>query len=542
MSSLRNAGALRYTPIGASDSLDATTTFPGAMSQLQNLIPDPTTRNLWVCRPAATSLTTFGGFSTPTQVSVLLNVGTRVYGMVASALNAGKDQPFSFNVASSAFDAITGITNANSPTTQATSGAWTPPVMALVGTKIIVTHPGFSGSVGVFFGVLDISNPAAPTWIAANTATNLLPAVPNYVAQFNGRAWFAINPSTGQPATYASDILDAVTITNASQVLTYGDNRRITALGPLGLNTQLTGGVVQALIVFKGSTGMFQVTGDFASNDIEKDVIPVQTGTDAPRSVCSTPKGLAFVSPEGMRILGFDGNVTDPIGMGGEGVTVPFTYANVPSRIVAACNADVVRITTQNTYATGNPFQEWWFHISRGVWTGPHTSSMAQITGYGTTFVGMIEGVTGKLFQSDVRQTSSSSFTENSVALSWRFETAYLPDIGQMAECYLLETTVNLGYPNLTASFTVSAIDETDTILDTASFSSSGAAPIWGSAVWGAFTWGGTANPLQPRAVRWGTTIVFRRLKFAVNGSSAGSTRLGDIFMRYQVQGYLQQN
>lgn len=538
---LRRSVPLRHIPVGASDSMDATTTFPGAMSRLENLIPDPSTRNLWLCRPASTLTTSFAGFTTPAQVSCMIAVGTRVYGMIGSALNAGKDEPFSYNIAGAAFDTITGVTNANSPTTQVTSGAWTPPTMAVVGTRIIVTHLGFAGTVGVFFGVIDISNPAAPTWVAANTATNLLTAVPTAVAQFSGRAYFAVNPSTGQPGVYASDILDALTITNATQILTFGDNVKLTALGSLGLNTQLTGGITQSLIVFKGGASMFQITGDFADNTIAKNAIPIATGTLAPKTVCGTPKGLAFVSPDGLRIMGFDGNVSDPVGMGGTGITIPLIYASVPSRMVAACNADVIRISTQNSYATGAPNQEWWYHISKGVWTGPHSFPASQITPYDSTFIIAPIGVSAKLFQSDVQQSSTSTYTENSTDLSWHYEPAFLPDTTQMAEAAMLETTINLGYPQLTAAFDITAQDENEEVLDSVSITSSGAAPLWGSAVWGSFVWGGLANPMQPRQIPWSIPIVFRRLKIAITGDSAAQTRLGDLFLRYQILKYLQQ-
>jgi hypothetical protein len=542
MTTLDASVPFRYVPIGASDSLDSTSTFPGAMSSLSNLIPDQTTRSIWVCRPAAIELTDFTGFTTPGAVSVLLGVGTRVYGMLATGRNAGKDEPFSYNTATSTFDTITGVTNANSPTTQATTGAWTPPTIALVGTKIIITHPGFSGGAGVFFGVLDIANPAAPTWVAANTATNALPVIPTAVAQFSGRAWFAVNPPTGQPATYASDILDPLTVTNSSQILTYGDNRPLTALGSLGITNHITGSVVQSLIVFKASVGIFQVTGDFATSNIARNALPIATGTDSPRSICSTPKGLGFVSPDGLRIMGNDSVISDPIGMDGTGITVPFSYASIPSRMVASCNGDTVRISVQNGYLPTAPNQEWWFHLARGVWSGPHTFPMSQITALGTYFIGAPVGVTGKLFRSEAKQLSSSTYTENGTALQWRWETAYLPDPGTMAETSIIESTVNLAYPNTAGSINITAQNETESVIDAVSVTTSGDAPIWGTMVWGAFTWGGTTNTYQSRVIPWTKPIVFRRLKLSVSGDSGAATRVGDAYLRYNPLMYLQQN
>ena len=49
----RNSKPLTWKPKGTSDTLDATDTFTGAMASLQNLIPDPSTKGLWQCRPAS---------------------------------------------------------------------------------------------------------------------------------------------------------------------------------------------------------------------------------------------------------------------------------------------------------------------------------------------------------------------------------------------------------------------------------------------------------------------------------------------------------
>ena len=138
------------------------------MASLQNLIPDPTTRGLWECRPAALKTTGFTGFTTPGFISAQKIIGNYVYGMIASGLNAGHDQPFVYNLLTASFVTITGITSGNTPISPATTGAWTPPTMALIGRNWWLRHPGFSGLGGVYFGVLDITNPAAPVWSGGN--------------------------------------------------------------------------------------------------------------------------------------------------------------------------------------------------------------------------------------------------------------------------------------------------------------------------------------------------------------------------------------
>lgn len=61
---IRKSKPFRWSPKGCSDTFDSTEIFNGAMAQLANLIPDPTTLNLWVPRPAAVQKTDFTGFTT----------------------------------------------------------------------------------------------------------------------------------------------------------------------------------------------------------------------------------------------------------------------------------------------------------------------------------------------------------------------------------------------------------------------------------------------------------------------------------------------
>ena len=86
---LRKSQAITFRPKGLSDTVDATDTFAGAMTALQNLIPANDTPNAFVPRPGAVSVSSFASFSSPGFVSSSLVVGNLEYGMVASALNAG---------------------------------------------------------------------------------------------------------------------------------------------------------------------------------------------------------------------------------------------------------------------------------------------------------------------------------------------------------------------------------------------------------------------------------------------------------------------
>ena len=556
---IRNSTPLKFSPQGLSDALDSTNVFPGAMSALTNLIPDPTTKNLWQCRPAAIRLIDFltqgGDFSSGDFggdfnislagtgsgfISAMKVIGTRVYGMIATSLNPGHDQPFVYDLVTGAVIAVSGITSGNTPVSPATSGDWVPPTMDLIGVNLVVTHPGYTGAGGVMFGWFNIANPAAITWSGGNTVTTLLPSPPVAVKQFFNRAYFLVNPTAAQPAAYFTDVL-TLTITDPTHIITFGDNLPLTAIGALPLNSQLTGGVIQSLIVFKGSAQMWQITGDaaIASNPLNVNSMNVATGTNSPLSICATSKGLAFIAPDGLRVIQFNGTISDPVGDAGGGVTVPFIYAVTPSRMVAASNAKTFRVSVQNGNAVGSPNQEYWYDIPRGCWSGPHTFPASQIQPYNNTFIEAPISAIGKLFRSESAQNSTSTYTENGVALSFNWITSMLPDTQQMCENAMVETTVNIGYAAGSA-FVGVAQDENGAVYDTVPLVSSISPTLWGQFLWGQALWQGGAQALAPKQLKWKIPIVFRRLAINVTGNSAQGVRIGDMFMRYQQLGYLQ--
>lgn len=538
---LRNGTPIRFSPAGLSDTLDGTNVFPGACSQLVNLIPDPTTKNLWQCRPAALETTDFTGFTTPGYISVAMIQGTKIYGMIASGRNAGHDEPFAYDLVTNTFSTITGITNANTPISPATTGDWVPPTMDLVGVNLIVTHPGFTGGGGVMFGWFNISDPANITWQGGNTVTTLLPTPPTAVKQFFNRAYFLVNPPTGQPAAYFTDVL-TLTITDPTHLITFGDNVKLTAIGALPLNSQLTGGTIQSLIVFKGAAQMWQITGDSAltNNPLNVNAMNVATGTLAPNSICATSKGLAFIAPDGLRVIMFNGTISDPIGDAGSGVTTPFIYAIAPSRMAAACNAKTYRITVQNGAGTGSPVQEFWYDIPRGCWSGPHTFPAAQIKAYNNTFIMAPVGVPGTLYQSDGAQTLTSTYVENGNQLTFTWASAMLPDTQQMSENAMIESTINMSYA-AGGIYNAFCGDENGALFGSILLTAPGTATVWGGFTWGSALWQGAANALAPRPLDWPVPIVFRRLYMGVTGNCAAGIKIGDLFMRYQQLGYLQQ-
>jgi hypothetical protein len=651
---IRHAKALTWRPRGLSDAVDGSNVPHGAMALLSNLIPDAATADVWVCRPASVSKTTFGSYTTPGFISGLLIVGDIAYGLIASGRNANKDEPFAYNIATNTFLTVSGITNANSPTSPATSGDWTPPILCQVGGRIVVTHPGFAGGtvkfgwfdvsgfslspvgntntstlitgnpgilgiqpgmtitgtnipasttivstasfalnttgnthtttqlngipstagvavgqtvtgngipsgttvavvvsavevtlsqaatstlagVAVFFGGATITlsaaatgstnsstftvlggTTAAPQWGAGDTNLNNLPSVPLGVAQMGGRAFFACG-TNGIPF---SDSGLACQISNNPnvQILLPSNGISVTAIGPLQLSS-LTGGIVQSLIAFQGAAQMQQITGDPTTLNLLMNALPVATGTLAPLSITPCSQGLSFVSPQGMRIIDFTARVSDPVGDAGKGVVLPFAFASNPSRICSAANGDVVRVSVINGRLSVTQTQEYWYHFARKVWSGPHTFPASLICAWQATFVLSASGINAKLWQSDAYTSVSSTYTENSTALSWDWQTVLLPDNASGEMNSMVEATIAMA---LGASQTaiVIAMDENGTVLNQVTIAGGGSAAVWGTSVWGAFTWGGQGSAYQQRSIDWTEPVLFKQVAIQANGFS----------------------
>jgi hypothetical protein len=168
-----NASPFTFRPRGLTDDVDGSSAFPGAMSVLQNIVPSPTAAGQWVCRTASVQLSNFSGFTTPGAGSALLIIGNLAWGMIGSARNAGKDEPFCYNLVTAAFVTIGNVTAANVPATQSSSGDWTPPTLhAPTNGRIIITHPGYNGTTQ-FIGWIDVSS-FSSTGITGDTHTSTL--------------------------------------------------------------------------------------------------------------------------------------------------------------------------------------------------------------------------------------------------------------------------------------------------------------------------------------------------------------------------------
>lgn len=536
------SSVLLWRPHGVGDGVVADEAFRGSMQLLQNLIPNPTTFNNWICRPAAVKIgdmqaagggSTFPGVG---EISVALIVGSFMYGLVRSTLNPGFDQPFCFNLSTNTFVTVTGITGSNVPAQLPSTGAWTPPVMDVIGSKIIVTHPGFA-STSSFFGIFNISTPSAPVWSAGNlTGAITFTTVPTYVAQFFNRAYFIVNPAS-QPAVVFTDSLNPTNVTNATQALTFNDNVALTALGQLRQKNMITG-IVQSLIVFKGVANMFQITGDAALNTLSLNSLNVATGTLAPRTIVATAKGLAFAAPDGIRIIDFNGNVGDPIGIYGRGVAAPFAQSVVPSRMASACGSKLMRISTQNGNALGTPQQEFWYDLSTDQWSGPHTFPASWVSAYQNTFIEAAFGVKN-IWQSDVNQNSTSVFTENGVPLTWNYQTTTLPDTEQATLNRIIRSTIDLQVTSTQGPIQISALDPNQVVFANCQFNLTGTSSLWGAFSWGQANWGQPQGAFAQRIIPWPLPFVFDNVSIQITGSSNGNFQIGCLRLRYKVLKYL---
>ncbi len=618
---LRKAESITVRPAGLTDAVDGTNAMPGGMAVLQDLIPDPSTSNQFVCRPASVQLSNFSGFATPAQGEALLILGTKAYGFIASARFAGKSEPFVYDLILGTFETIANVTAANCPTTQLTTGDWIPPTVTSISSRIVFTHPGYDG-VTYFIGWLDVSGftstgvtgathtstlvdglssnvitvngwqvgqritgagiPAntfiqsiaanglsitlsqaatataagvaltvaggtatAPIYGAGNTSPIALTSRPNTAGQFNSRAYYGV-----LNAVVLSDALKPTQVSgdgaNFFPVFTLGDNDIVTALVGLPLTNQVSGGTTQSLIAFKGAGPFFQITGDPAitNNPLVTSKVNGSVGTLAPSTICGTPTGLSYIAPDGLRELTLQGVCSDPIGADGDGVNVPFINAVNPSRMCAAFNGNVLRVSVQNGAENGQPFQEFWYHKKLKKWTGPHSFPASLIQPYtagsgGNTFVLFAQGINAKLWQSQVTPTANSGYTENGVAMSFAWQTVILPDNAKMAGNSMVEASLAVAMPS-SENLSILAQDEEGNQLNQIGLSGNNAGgSIWDSFTWGSAVWGSANAPFEQKPLYWTTPLVFKQMSVRITGQSMPQFEIGNLYLKYQILGYL---
>lgn len=410
-------------------------------------------------------------------------------------------------------------------------------IVALTSTSVTLSAAATGTNAGVTLTVAG-GTAAAPLWASGNLSGAItFTSVPVAVANFNSRAYWA----TGNAVVY-SDTLNPANVTNANQALTLGDTQAVTALAGLPLSSPITGGVIQSLIAFKGDAQMFQITGDAATSNLSLNSLNEASGTLAPNTICATPNGLAFVAPDGVRLCGFDARISEPLGIYGKGVVVPFINAVHPSRMCAAYNQNVLRISVINGAKQNTPLEEYWYDFTAGIWTGPHSFPSNLIAPYQQASNGFIQvpnAVPASLFFSNPLPTPSASFTENGVALSWNWQTSLLPDMDELSMNAIIESAIAISLPS-GQTVTAQWMDDSGALLDTVSIN--GASPaggVWGSFNWGAAMWGSSVPPFRQVHIPWHQPLVFKQGSLSVSGNSATGVAVGNLYLGMQILQYI---
>jgi len=562
---ISKAAPMRFTPRGLVDAFDATDKFPGACQQLTNLVFDPSNPELVVTRPGVTQLASFvqGGFINPGFISIQAAVSTRIYGMIGSDLNIGFDEPFCFDTALQAFVPITGVTSANVPVSPSTSGDWTPPTIASVGTMILITHPGFDGSTH-FFGWIDVTNPAAPVWHSGNTVTNALPAVPQAVANFGNRAYFAV----GNILWFTDVLTNPPTITNATQQLTIGDAGPVNALAGLPIQTT-SSGVLAVLTVFK-ATQVWQVSGDF-STSLFLNYVSLTVGTNAPRSIAQSPFGLYFTSTGGpyfIDLLGTLRALTHSLQELEPDIQTPFENAVDPSRWAAVYNSTIYRICGQTVIQGRQSTDDFWFDEHKRRWNGPHTFGYDCASAQGGYFVLSSANFPGVLIKSLPIQPINFVATDLGTGFFIQLLSSTFPKVDWMAMKQVAESQIELAASSCVVNITIEAEDDQGNELGIATIPivANGAA-IWDAFYWGDgtlwgcpenVTWGGGAiwgSPPTGSGVIWGSglirriphtypvpwpaPLVFEKMQLKLTTDQPSNVSIGTFFARYQKTGYM---
>jgi hypothetical protein len=413
------------------------------------------------------------------------------------------------------------------------------------GALITLSQPPTLSAQSVTFTIAG-GDPTAPLWGAGDLNINPLggsqfgggpissgPAV--FVAEMSNRAWFGINTPQAA-AVQASDAGTPGTQTFESQTLFFEDGVPVTAAGALPLYNQL-GGIIQSLMIFQGDTNIQQITGDFAFANIAVNALRVATGTLSPSSIASTPRGLFFAASDGVRLIDFNADITDPIGERGQGIVLPFINATQPVRTIAAFNENTYRLTiswlppaaVQEVWGTVERTDEFWFHLAElgqplheSRWSGPHTSILDAAAPWPAkaSFLVAPTGAPGFLYRSDPRPLATSTYSEFGTQLSCFEQTLLTPDSPDGFAHAAVETTVWLGLLSGSAEVLATAVDEFQQQLD--------AQYVWITAI----------SAQGQRAIPWHNPLVFRQMRLSFSVPATPQLHLGMIVLTVKKLGY----
>lgn len=546
---IRKSFPMKFTPKGVVDAWDSSDEFPGACQQLQNLILGQVDPGVLVPRPGVVSLALLAalGMSSPTFISIHQTAGSRIFGMVATSRNAGNDEPFIYDSATNALVTISGITAGNTPASPPNSGTdWSPPTMASVGVFVIVTHPGFNGTGSNFFGVFDLTNPAAPAWSAANTATNPLTAVPTAVANYNNRAYYAV----ANQVQY-SDVLLPKTRTNASQALTVGDSGPINALAGLPMQTT-SSGVLAVLTIFKNSQ-TWQVAGDTTTSNLSENYVSLTIGCISPRTIAQSTLGLYFISNAGPYFIDPFGSLralTNRLDNLEPDIQTPFQNAITPTRWAGCYTASVYRVCGPTSINGVIGTNDYWFDEHKRRWSGPHSfpyDCASALAGY---FILTSVNNPGNLIQSQPTPQLSGVFSDLGTPYPISLTSCNFPRTDDMLTKQVCESQIELGASPGPITYTITAQDEQGNALAQVALTAN--QPVTGGGIWGATIWGsiaqggsgllwtsGANRPPHVYPVNWPNPLNFEKMKINITATATIGLEIGTFYARYQRTGYM---
>jgi hypothetical protein len=600
-----NTHAMRFTPSGLVDAFDASRKFEGACQKIVNLIFDQSNPELVISRPGVTQFVNFAdnGFANPNFISIQAAVGDRIYGMIGTSRNPGRDEPFCYDTSNRVFIPISDVVVGNVPFSPPTFGEWTPPTLTVVGTMIVITHEGFTG-VGPgdvwgggklwgdptaiwggganFYGIIDVTDPANPSWRAENTAVNPLTSVPQAVANFNNRAYFAVK----NQLQFTDVLTNPLTRTNADQALVIGDSAPVNALAGLPIQTT-SSGVIQSLTTFK-QTQVWQITGDPTTLDLAQNYVSLTVGTNAPRSIAQSPYGLYFGSTGGpyfLDLLSTLRPLTHSVQEINPDIVAPFSNAQTPTRWAGAYNSNIYRVCGNTVIRGLQNTNDYWFDEHRRRWNGPHSFTYDCASALAGYFVLSSAFYPGLLMQSFPQQTLEFTPFDLNTLVNVEVLSSTFPKVDWMAMKQVAESQIELAASSGNVSYAIDAQDEQGISLGRATIAISDGCINWdegdtwddgalwcggnntwgGGGLWGApanfwgggETWGtpcifwtagagsglvwgagGTPIPLT-KPVPWPAPLVFEKMQLQIKAVASSNLAIGTFYARYQKTGYM---
>jgi hypothetical protein len=302
---------------------------------------------------------------------------------------------------------------------------------------------------------------------------------------------------------------------------------------------------------------------------------------------------MRFAANDGMRTIQYSGVISEP----DSDLALPFIYAVYPSRISAAYNNNVYRIEVQNGKALGAPYQEYWYDIKRGGWTGPHSFRQDLAIPYKSNFILFSNTFTPAMWESSVVLEDNSTFIEvgtteyvaedgitnytaedgasdyitegtgvetdyvaedgitdyvtedgtanyitediTGINLEWAYVTCPMTDYGNVYGNELVNSTFDIALPSNGDTYIFNAYNEVNGLLATTSLTAPNSLAIWGAFTWGIALWGENLSGMQPKTLPWPGAIVFNRLSLASAGLSSADLRLGSYHMLCKKLQYL---